>query len=328
MSMMESWTKVSSQNVDLPVAEKASAVPFAVTILGSGSASPALDRHQTAQLVTYSNDHFLIDCGEGTQYRLIEQRARPNRLKYIFISHLHGDHYFGLMPLLSSLNMGGRTEELYLFGPHGLDEIISTTFRVSNGQFFFPLHFQAVNSQRPEILVDLPGLTVESIPLDHGIGCTGFLFREKQPKPKLLRDKLPADVPIQVLKSLKEGQDVVDEAGEPLFLADDYTTPGPRPRTYAYCSDTRYNEQIIEQIRGVDLLYHEATFRDDNKQRAAEVHHSTARQAGQLAQKANVGQLLIGHFSSRYKVFDEFLTEAQEAFPATELAVEGQSFSV
>ncbi len=328
MSMMESWTKASSQNVDLPVAEKPSAVPFAVTILGSGSASPALDRHQTAQLVTYGSDYFLIDCGEGTQYRLIEQRARPSRLKYIFISHLHGDHYFGLMPLLSSLNMGGRTEDLYLFGPHGLDEIITTTFRISNGQFFFPLHFQPIDPEKPELLLDLPALTVESIPLDHGIGCTGFLFRENQSKPKLLREKLPTDVPVSVLKTLKEGHDVLDETGQVVYSAADYTTPGPAPRSYAYCSDTRYNERIIGQIQGVDLLYHEATFRDDNGLRASEVHHCTARQAAQLARKADVGQLLIGHFSSRYKSFDEFLTEAQDEFPATELAVEGQSFRV
>lgn len=328
MSMMESWTKASSLNVDLPVADKPSGIPFTVTILGAGSASPALDRHHTAQLVNYSGDYFLIDCGEGTQYRLIEQRARPSRLTYIFISHLHGDHYFGLMPLLSSLNMGGRTEDLYVFGPHGLDEIITTTFRVSNGQFSFPLHFQAVDADRPALLLDLPTLTVESIPLDHGIGCTGFLFREKPPKPKLLRDKLPDDVPIDVLKTLKDGHDVLDETGQVLYAAAEYTTPGHKPRSYAYCSDTRYNERIIEQIQGVDLLYHEATFRDDNGQRAAEVHHSTARQAAQLARKAGVEQLLIGHFSSRYKTFDEFLTEAQDEFPATELATEGQSFAV
>ncbi|MEZ0486160.1 ribonuclease Z [Fibrella aquatica] len=328
MSMMESWTKASSQNVDHPVAEKPSAVPFSVTILGSGSASPALDRHQTAQLVHYNGDYFLIDCGEATQYRLLEQRARPGKLKYIFISHLHGDHYFGLMPLLSSLSMGGRTEDLYIFGPHGLDEIITTTFRITKGQFFFPLHFQPVDPHKSALLLDLPGLTVESIPLDHGIGCTGFLFREKQPKPKLLRDKLPADVPVGVLKTLKEGHDVLDEAGEILYAADEYTTPGPKPRSFAYCSDTRYNERIIEQIQGVDLLYHEATFRDDNGDRASEVHHTTARQAGELARKADVGQLLIGHFSLRYKTFDEFLTEAQDEFPATGLAIEGQSFRV
>ncbi|WP_374758098.1 ribonuclease Z [Fibrella forsythiae] len=325
---MESWTKASNPNVDLPVADKPSAVPFAVTILGSGSASPALDRHQTAQLVTYGNDHFLIDCGEGTQYRLIEQRARPSRLKYIFISHLHGDHYFGLMPLLSSLNMGGRTEDLFLFGPHGLDEIITTTFRISNGKFFFPLHFQAISAEKPALLLDLPGLTVESIPLDHGIACTGFLFREKPPKPKLLREKLPDNVPVAVLKTLKEGHDALDETGHTLYAANEYTTPGPAPRSYAYCSDTRYNERIIDQIQGVDLLYHEATFRDDNGQRASEVYHCTARQAALLAQKADVGQLLIGHFSSRYKSFDEFLTEAQDEFTATELAIEGQSFAI
>jgi ribonuclease Z len=328
MSMMESWTKASSQNDEVVLDTPATNPVFAVTILGSGSATPARDRHQTAQLLTYQSDYFLIDCGEGTQYRLIEQRIRPSRLRYIFISHLHGDHYFGLMPLLSSLNMGGRTEPLWLFGPPGLDEVITTTFRVSDGQFFFPLHFQAIDPNVPALLLDLPGLTVESIPLDHGIGCTGFLFREKPPRPRLLRDRLPTDVPIEVLKTLKNGQDVPDAAGNVLYAAADYTAPGPPPRTYAYCSDTRYNERILEQIRGVDLLYHEATFRDDNQQRAGEVHHSTARQAGLLAHKAGVDCLLIGHFSSRYKTYDEFLTEAQEVFSNTLLAIEGQSFFI
>ena len=326
--MMESWTKTWNPNAEASPASKPPAVPFAVTILGSGSASPALDRHQTAQLVNYNHDFFLIDCGEATQYRLLEQRVRPSRLSHIFISHLHGDHYFGLMPLLSSLNMGGRTEPLYLFGPAGLDEVITTTFRVSNGQFFFPLHFQAIDPTLPVCLLDLPGLTVESIPLDHGIGCTGFLFREKPPRPKLLRDKLPGNVPVEVLKTLKDGHDVLGPTGEVLYAAATYTTPGPPPRAYAYCSDTRYNERILAQIQGVDLLYHEATFRDDNRQRASEVHHSTARQAAQIARQANVGHLLIGHFSSRYKQFDEFLDEAVAEFPATTLATEGQSFPV
>lgn len=326
MSMMESWTKASSQNDDL--VEKAASIPFAVTILGSGSATPARDRHQTAQLLTYNADYFLIDCGEATQYRLIDQRIRPGRLKYIFISHLHGDHYFGLMPLLSSLNMGGRTDDLWLFGPRGLDEVITTTFRVSDGRFHFPLHFQAIDPDVPTTLLDLPNLTVESIPLDHGIACTGFLFREKPPKPRLLRDRLPTDVAIETLKTLKNGQDVLAADGSVLYAAADYTTPGLAPRSYAYCSDTCYNERIVEQIRGVDLLYHEATFRDDNLQRASEVHHATARQAATLARKADVNHLLIGHFSSRYKTFDEFLTEAQDEFPATSLAIEGQSFLV
>ncbi|WP_310587732.1 ribonuclease Z [Fibrella rubiginis] len=297
-------------------------------MLGSGSATPTLDRHQTAQLLNYNGDYFLIDCGEATQYRLIEQRARPSRLKYIFISHLHGDHYFGLMPLLSSLNMGGRTEPLYLFGPRGLDEVITTTFRVSNGKFFFPLHFQSINPDVPTLLLDLPGLTVESIPLDHGIECTGFLFREKPYKPRLLRERLPAEVSIEALKTLKEGHDVLNDTGQVQYAAADYTTPGPAARSYAYCSDTRYNERILHQIQGIDLLYHEATFRDDNAGRASEVHHTTARQAAALAQKAGVGRLLIGHFSSRYKTYDGFLAEAQEVFANTELAIEGQQFPV
>ncbi|WP_229375743.1 ribonuclease Z [Fibrella aquatilis] len=317
-----------SQNGNLSAVEPVSSIPFAVTILGSGSATPTLDRHQTAQLLQYNSDYFLIDCGEATQYRLIEQRARPSRLKYIFISHLHGDHYFGLMPLLSSLNMGGRTEPLYLFGPRGLDEVITTTFRVSDGKFFFPLHFQAIEVDKPTLLLDLPGLTVESIPLDHGIACTGFLFREKPHKPRLLREKLPTEVPIEVLKTLKEGQDVTNETGEITYAAADYTAPGPAARSYAYCSDTRYNERILTQIKGIDLLYHEATFRDDNAGRASEVHHTTARQAGTLAEKARVKRLLIGHFSSRYKTYEGFLAEAQDVFPNTELAVEGHQFAV
>lgn len=328
MNMTENWMKDLSQSGSLPTAEPVSSTPFGVTMLGSGSATPMLDRHQTAQLLQYNGEFFLIDCGEATQYRLIEQRARPSRLKYIFISHLHGDHYFGLMPLLSSLNMGGRTDPLYLFGPRGLDEVITTTFRVSNGKFFFPLHFQAIDPDVPNTLLDLPGLTVESIPLDHGIACTGFLFREKPHKPRLLRERLPVEVPVEVLKTLKEGHDVLDEAGMVLYAAADYTTPGPAARSYAYCSDTRYNERILDQIRGVDLLYHEATFRDDNASRASEVHHTTARQAATLALKAEVKRLLIGHFSSRYKTYEGFLAEAEAVFSATELALEGQQFPV
>lgn len=300
-----------------------SPIPFTILFLGVGSATPTLERHQTAQLLTYQSDLFLIDCGEATQYRLIEQRIRPGRLRYIFISHLHGDHYFGLAPLLSSLNLSGRTEDLFLFGPRGLDEVLTTIFRVSDARLNFPLHFQAVDPSEPAMLLDLPHLTVSSIPLDHRIACTGFLFREKPLPPKLLRERLPAQVDIAVLKQLKRGEDVYDASGQLLYAAADYTVSGPPPRSYAYCSDTRYLPALKEQIQGVDLLYHEATFIDDNAKRAEQVYHTTARQAATLAQQAAVGRLLIGHFSSRYKHFDEFLTEARSVFPATDLAVEG-----
>lgn len=300
-------------------------LPFSLTILGAGSATPTLRLHQTAQLLTVGNDHILIDCGEGTQFRLIEQRIRPGRLRYIFISHLHGDHYFGLAPLLSSLNMGGRTEDLYLFGPRGLDEVLTTIFRVSDSRLGFKLHFQIVEPDRSVQLLDHPLITVESIPLQHRIDCTGYLFREKLHKPHLLREKLPADVPIAYLKQLKEGQDILGADGEVMYAAVDYTEPGPAPRSYAYCSDTRYVEDLVPQLQGVDLLYHEATFLEDNAQRAAEVYHTTAKQAATIAAKAGVGRLLIGHFSSRYKQFDLFVEEAQTIFPETYLAIEGET---
>ena len=302
--------------------------PFSLTILGAGSATPTLRLHQTAQLLTIGNDYVLIDCGEGTQLRLIEQRIRPGRLRYIFISHLHGDHYFGLAPLLSSLNLAGRTEDLYLFGPRGLDEVLTTIFRVSDSRLGYTLHFQPVDPNTPALLLDHPQMTVQAIPLQHRIDCTGYLFREKPHKPRLLRDKLPDDVPVAYLKQLKEGQDVLGVDGELLYAADDYTEPGPAPRSYAYCSDTRYVEELIPQLEGVDLLYHEATFLDDNAQRAAEVYHSTARQAATMATKASVGRLLIGHFSSRYKQFDQFLAEARPIFPETYLAIEGETLAI
>ncbi|MGF7214336.1 ribonuclease Z [Spirosoma lacussanchae] len=303
-------------------------LPFTLTVLGAGSATPSLRFHPTAQLLTVGNDHILIDCGEGTQLRLLEHRIRPGRLRYIFISHLHGDHYFGLAPLLSTLNLSGRTEDLYLFGPRGLDDVLTTIFRVSDSRLGYKLHFQAVEPDQSALLLDHPLVTAESIPLQHRISCTGYIFREKPHKPHLLREKLPADVPIEVLKRLKEGQDVLDESGQVRYAAAEYTAPGPEPRSYAFCSDTRYVEELVPQLQGVSLLYHEATFLEDNALRAAEVYHSTARQAATIAAKADVGRLLIGHFSSRYKQYEPFLDEARTVFPETYLAIEGETLAV
>lgn len=307
---------------------RTSVQPFALTILGAGSATPTLGRHPTAQLLTVGSDYMLIDCGEGTQFRLIEQKIRPGRLRYIFISHLHGDHYFGLPPLLSTLNLGGRTEDLYLFGPRGLDEVLTTIFRVSDSRLGYPLHYQAVDPNHPISLLDHPQITIESIPLEHRIDCTGYLFREKPHKPRLLREKLPDNVPVTYLKQLKEGFDIVDEDGQVLYAAADYTAPGAPSRSFAFCSDTRYDEKLVPQLQGVDLLYHEATFMEDNAQRAAEVFHSTAQQAASIASQAKVGRLLIGHFSSRYKQFEPFVTEARAVFPETYLAVEGETLDI
>lgn len=316
---------MSTSNSDYPQPKRS---PFTLTILGAGSSTPTLRLHQTAQLLTIGNDYVLIDCGEGTQFRLIEQRIRPGRLRYIFISHLHGDHYFGLAPLLSTLNMAGRTEDLYLFGPRGLDEVLTTIFRVSNSRLGYKLHFQAVDPNESVVLLDNPLMSVQSIPLEHRVDCTGYLFREKPGRPRLLREKLPTDVPVVYLKQLKEGEDILNTDGSIRYAVADYTEPAPPPRSYAYCSDTRYSDAIIPHLHSVNLLYHEATFLEDNKARAAEVYHSTARQAATIAAEANVGRLLIGHFSSRYKEFEPFLGEARAVFPETYLATEGQTIDI
>lgn len=321
MSMME------SSEVAAKVTTK-SDTHFTLTVLGAGSATAVVGRHPTAQVLTHDHDHFLIDCGEATQYRLLEQKIRPGRLQYIFISHLHGDHYFGLAPLLSSLNLGGRTEDLYLFGPQGLEEILTTIFRHSDTRLNYPLHFQPVDPDKRTLLVDLPQLQVESFPLSHRISCTGYLFREKPFKRKLLRDKLPENVSVAYMKQLKEGVDVVDSQGQVIYAVSDYTIPGPKPGSYAFCSDTRFEEKLVDYIAGVDLLYHEATFLEDHAIRALEVYHSTARQAAAIAAKAGVGRLLIGHFSSRYKAFDAFLNEARSVFLKTYLAEEGQTYGI
>jgi ribonuclease Z len=301
---------------------------FSVTILGAGSATPALGRHPSSQLLTYENEAFLIDCGEGTQFRLLEQKIRPSRLKSIFISHLHGDHYFGLIGLISSLNLGGRTDELYLFGPRGLDEILTIQFKYSQTPLHFPIHFTATDTTSSYQLFENQHFTVHTIPLTHRVPCAGFLFREKPQKRKLIKEKLIEDMPYDYLRQLKNGEDVFDEAGSLLYSYEEFTLPAPPPRSYAYCSDTRYDERVASYVQGVNLLYHEATFQEDLAHQAFERFHATAREAATIAQTAQAGKLLIGHFSSRYRDVEGFLSEAQSIFQNTEIAEEGNTFVI
>jgi ribonuclease Z len=261
---------------------------FDVTILGVGSASPLLGRHPTAQLLTYGHDHYLIDCGEGTQYQLLKYKIKPSHLKYIFISHLHGDHYFGLVGLLSSLNLSGRQEPLWVMGPRGLDSVITLAFENAQSPPNFPIHYTEVETTREYQLFENKHLTIQTIPLQHRIPCAGYLFKEK---PNAHLPHLPL-------------------------------------RSYAFCSDTRYDDTVANAVQGVSLLYHEATFCDDMAHQAADRFHATARQAAQVAQQANAGKLLLGHFSTRYKTLDNFLTEAQEVFANTQLAEEGVTFEI
>lgn len=301
---------------------------FAVTILGAGSATPTLTSHASSQVVQLGSDYYLIDCGKGTQYRLLEQKIRPGRLKGIFITHLHGDHYFGLFGLLTSLSLGSRTEDLLLFGPKGLSEILTEIFRQSDTRLSYYLNFQETDAQNPGLIYDAPSFSVSTLPLRHRIPCTGFLFREKMGERNLIKEKLLPEMSHEALRTLKAGQDVVGENGEMLYTYEDFTTPPPPPRAYAYCSDTIFRPELVPYLKDVDCLYHEATFRIEDLPRATKTHHSTAGQAAVLAREAGVSKLLIGHLSSRYDEAEPSLDEARAIFPETYLAEEGKSYSV
>ncbi len=301
---------------------------FELKILGSASATPFLDRHHTAQVLTAGSTHYLIDCGEGTQRRLLEHKIRHQRIRTVFISHLHGDHFFGLFGLLGTMHLHGRTEPLRLFGPAGLDEVLTTQFRHSHTQLNFELEFTAVDTEQFAEVFDDAQVTVHTLPMRHRIPCCGYLFREKPRRRPLLKDKLPADLTPAQLTALTRGEDVLDADGQVLVRNADVTTTPRPPRAYAYCSDTLYTESLAELVHGVDLLYHEATFLDDMRERAASTHHSTARQAAQLARRANVQRLLIGHFSSRYRDLAPLLAEAKTVFDWTELATEGLTVAI
>ncbi|MDF7812322.1 ribonuclease Z [Hymenobacter sp. YC55] len=301
---------------------------FELKILGSASATPFLDRHQTAQVLTVGNAQYLIDCGEGTQSRLMEYKLRHQRIQTIFISHLHGDHYFGLFGLLGTMHLNGRTEPLQLFGPSGLDEVLTMQFRHSFTQLSFELNFTVVDTTQHALVYEDKHVTVHTLPMRHRIPCCGYLFRELPKRRPLVKEKLPSGLTPAQLTGLTLGEDVLDEVGNVLIRNLDVTTEPKPPRSYAFCSDTLYTESLADLVHGVDLLYHEATFLDEMRDRAQTTHHSTARQAGLLARRAQVQRLLIGHFSSRYRDLTPLLMEAQTMFEWTELATEGLTVSV
>ncbi|MBF9237160.1 ribonuclease Z [Hymenobacter sp. BT683] len=296
---------------------------FELKILGSASATPVLARHPTAQVLTVDAHNYLIDCGEGTQWQMLEYRVRPHHLRAIFISHLHGDHYFGLFGLLGTMHLQGRTQPLQILGPAGLDEVLTTQARVSNMQLGFAMEFTAVNTEVHAVVYEDEHLTVSSLPMRHRIPCAGYLFAEKPRRANLLKEKLPAGLRPEQLARLAQGEDLPADDQRPGLRHADVAGPPPTPRRYAFCSDTLYTPALADLIRGADLLYHEATFLEDLRERAAQTHHSTARQAAQLARAADVKHLLLGHFSSRYKNLEPLLHEAHTVFAETSLATEG-----
>jgi ribonuclease Z len=296
---------------------------FELKILGSASATPTAGRHPTAQVLTVGASNYLIDCGEGTQWQMLEYRVRPHHMRAIFISHLHGDHYFGLFGLLGTMHLQGRTQPLAIIGPPGLDEVLVTQARVSDMKPGFAMEFIAVNTEINAVVYEDENITVSTLPMRHRIPCTGYLFAEKQRRANLLKEKLPAGLTPAQLARLAQGEDLEADEQQPGLRHADVSTPAPAPRRYAFFSDTLYTPSLAPYIQGVDLLYHEATFLEEMRDRAAQTNHSTARQAAQIALAADVKQLLLGHFSSRYKALEPLLDEAQAVFPDTRLAIEG-----
>ncbi len=301
---------------------------FEITILGSSSATPIYQRHPSAQVLNIHERFFLVDCGEGTQMQLNRYKIKFARIHHIFISHLHGDHYFGLMGLLSSMHLQGRTDGMHLYCPKALKEIIDIQLRHSDTVLRYELVYHYTDAVSSKIIFEDDDISVETIILNHRIACTGFLFREKPKKRKLIREKLAQyNVPREQYNSIKSGKDFVNDKG--IVIPNEQLTGDPKPPcSYAYCSDTMYDERILSIIRGVDLLYHESTFLEEKAERAKETFHTTAKQAGIMARKAEVKRLIIGHFSSRYKDLYPLLEEAKLEFENTTLAIEGDKFVI
>ena len=289
---------------------------------------PAYGRHPASQYLEIQNRSFLIDCGEATQMQLMRLQSNFHRINHIFISHLHGDHYLGLMGLLFTMHLQRRVNELHLYSQPGLDEIISTQLRYSRSALLFKVIFHPLNADAIEKIFEDDVLTVETIPLSHKIPCSGFLFREKVKPRRIDKEKLPQGLLLQQIASLKSGEDIRDDEGNILYRNEELTFSPRKSRTYAYCSDTAFDGSFVDQIKGVDLLYHEATFLEEDKAKATETKHSTAQQAATIAQQAEVCTLLLGHFSARYKDLLPFLEEAKKIFPNTKLALEGEEFSI
>ncbi|MEW6468950.1 MAG: ribonuclease Z [Bacteroidota bacterium] len=301
---------------------------FELTILGCSSATPTSDRNPTSQVLNVHEQLFLIDCGEAAQIQLRKYKIRFQKIDRIFISHLHGDHYLGLVGLLGTMHLLGRTKKLHVYAPKGLKEIVDIQHHYSDTFLRFPLEIRELDTQNRKIVFENDKVSVETIPLNHRIPCCGFLFREKPGERKMIVEKLAEyKIPVAYISKIKQGGDYVTADGRIIPNAE-LTLPPDPPRSYAYCSDTLYHPALIGQVNGAGLLYHEATFASDMAARAAETFHSTAAQAASIALQAGVKQLIIGHYSARYTELDVLHAEAKAIFENTLLAEEGKTYPV
>ncbi|PWD98690.1 ribonuclease Z [Marinilabilia rubra] len=301
---------------------------FSVTVLGSNSALPTSERNPTAQVLEASGRFFLIDCGEGTQMQLRRNRVHFGRINHIFISHLHGDHVFGLPGLISTFGLLGRTKDLHIYAISDLEKLLTPLIDYFNRDLPFKVVYHPFIAERDELIYQDNLLEIKTIPLKHRVPTVGFLFREKCKLRKINKQACDFyDVPVKWLHRIKEGEDFVSENGT--VIENMKLTLNPPPSvSYAFCTDTRVHDGLIRAVEGVDMLYHEATFLKDQTELAVRTFHSTAEQAARVANEANVGKLLLGHFSSRYRDLTPFLDEARDIFPNSFLAREGDSFDV
>jgi len=295
---------------------------FSLTILGSGSAVPTLERNQSAQVLQIEDKLMLIDCGEGTQTQLLRYGVRFSKINQIFISHLHGDHYFGLPGLLSTYHLQGRTRSLTVYGPAGLEEIIRTQLDLSDAKTAYPLDFVHLE-KKSGLLFEDKTLTVECFPVPHRVPCWAFYFKEKPKKRNINKEAVSQyNIPLLAFDRIKNGGDYVLPDGT--VLPNTMLTHDPPPRrSFAYITDTGFNPDLAEHIMGVDILYHEATFLHDIAESATDKFHATARQAAEFAALCNAGRLIIGHFSTRYKTAAPLVEEAKEVFENTTAAEDG-----
>lgn len=299
---------------------------LAVTILGNNSAIPAFDRHPTAQVITLDDHLFLVDCGEGTQTQMNKYKIRRSRINHIFISHLHGDHYFGLIGLITSMGLLGRNQDLNLYGPPQLIEIFNLQLQVADTKLPYNLIFHPLAEEG--VLVKDNRYQISSFRVFHRIECWGFIFRQVRPPRRVNPEKARiAGIPASFFDRLKLGEDYETKEGRMIQNAS-VTDDAPKSKSYAYSADTLFNPYVAEKVKGVDMLYHEATYLKDLEERATKRFHCTTVQAAAIAKSAGVKELLIGHFSSKYDKLDEFEKEAREVFPNTFLALEGVSYLV
>lgn len=299
-----------------------------LTILGCYSATPRISAHTTSQVLESRGHTFLIDCGEGTQMELRKHKVKFNQIKHIFISHLHGDHCFGLIGLISTFRLLNREAELHIYGPKGIKDLIMLQLKLSKSWIDFKLVFHELTSLDSELIFEDDKIAIKTIPLDHRVYTNGFLFKEKAFDRKLLIDKAEEKhIDVAYYRKLKQGADVLNTKGE-LISNSDVTIEGVPSKSYAFCSDTAYREDIVPIINNADVLYHESTFLEAHASLCAKTKHSTAKQAAEIAKKANVGTLILGHYSSRYNTLDDFKTEAQTVFDRVELAEDGKIFQI